>query len=396
MAHLIAVLNAGSSSLKFSIFGEHEDHLQPFYRGQVEGLFTVPRFVVHDEAGTTVAERNWPEGTRLGHEGAIEHLFTWADAERQKLGGIRLAAVGHRVGHGGLRYQEPVRIDAKVLSDLEQLVPLVPLHQPFNLAPIRALRERRPELPQVACFDTAFHRTQPEVAQAFALPRAYTEKGIRRYGFHGISYEYIASELPRYDPRSAAGRVIVAHLGNGSSLCALRAGRSVATTMGFSSLDGLPMGTRCGSLDPGVILLLIDHLHMDARAIEALLYKESGLLGVSGISSDMRALLASADPRATEAVDLYVYRIGRELGSLAAALGGLDALVFTAGIGEHAAAIRSRVCRDAAWLGLELDEVANQAGGPRISRNDSRVAAWVIPTNEELMIARHTHRLTLA
>jgi acetate kinase len=250
-------------------------------------------------------------------------------------------------------------------------------------------------LPQVACFDTAYHRTQPEVAQAYALPRAYTEKGIRRYGFHGLSYESIASELPRYDPQAAAGRVVVAHLGNGSSLCALRAGRSVATTMGFSTLDGLPMGTRCGALDPGVILLFLDHLHLDARAIEAMLYKESGLLGISGVSSDMRELLASADPPAAEAVDLYVYRIGRELGSLAAALGGLDALVFTAGIGEHAAVIRARVCREAAWLGLELDEAANEAGGPGISRGGSRVAAWVIPTNEELMIARHTHRLTL-
>ena len=299
------------------------------------------------------------------------------------------------MGHGGLKYLEPVRIDAGVLAELERLIPLVPLHQPYNLAPIKALRERRPEMPQVACFDTAFHRTQPAVAQAFALPRAYTEKGIRRYGFHGISYEYIASVLPQYDARAAGGRVVVAHLGNGSSLCALRNGRSVATTMGFSSLDGLPMGTRCGSLDPGVILLFLDHLHMDARAIEAMLYKESGLLGVSGISSDMRTLLASSDPRAAEAVDLYVYRIGRELGSLAAALGGLDALVFTAGIGENSAAIRARVCRDAAWLGVELDEAANEAGGPRISRSDSRVAAWVIPTNEELMIARHTDRLTL-
>jgi acetate kinase len=362
----------------------------------MEGLFTTPRFVVKDESGKTIADATWPEGTRLGHDGAIQHLFRWADEEKKKLGDARLAAVGHRVGHGGLKYFEPVRIDAGVLAYLEQLIPLVPLHQPHNLAAIRALEKRRPDLPQVACFDTAFHRSQPEVAQAYALPRAYTEKGVRRYGFHGISYEYIASELPRYDSRAAASRVIVAHLGNGSSLCAMKAGRSVATTMGFSSLDGLPMGTRCGSLDPGVILLLLDHLHLDARAIEALLYKESGLLGVSGISSDMRALLASADPRAAEAVDLYVYRIGRELGSLAAALGGLDALVFTAGIGEHAAAIRSRVCRDAAWLGLELDEAANQAGGPRISRSESRIAAWVIPTNEELMIARHTQRLTLA
>ena len=395
MARAIAALNAGSSSLKFSIFLDYDGQLQPLFRGQVEGLFTAPRFLVLDQAGATVGKRDWPEGNSLGHQGAIEHLFRWADEEKQKLGGLRLDAVGHRVGHGGLKYVEPVRIDAGVLADLEQLIPLAPLHQPYNLAPIRALTERRPELPQVACFDTAFHRTQPEVAQAFALPRAYTEKGIRRYGFHGISYEYIASELPRYDPRAAAGRVVVAHLGNGSSLCALRGGRSVATTMGFSPLDGLPMGTRCGSLDPGVVLLFLDHLHLDARAIEALLYKESGLLGVSGISSDMRTLLASTDPRAAAAVDLYVYRVGRELGSLAAALGGLDGLVFTAGIGEHAAAIRDRVCREAAWLGLELDVAANEAGGPRISRDDSRVCAWVIPTNEELMIARHTHRLTV-
>jgi len=396
MSRAIAVLNAGSSSLKFSVFLDEDSQLRPTLRGQVEGLFTAPRFVVRDESGATIAESTWPEGTRLGHDGAIEHLFRWVDEEKKKLGNPRLAAVGHRVGHGGIKYFEPVRIDAGVIADLERLIPLVPLHQPHNMAAIRALLKRRPDLPQVACFDTAFHRTQPEVAQAIALPRAYTEKGIRRYGFHGISYEWIASELPRYDQRAAAGRVVVAHLGNGSSLCALRGGRSMATTMGFSSLDGLPMGTRSGSLDPGVILLLLDHLHLDARAIETLLYKESGLQGVSGISSDMRTLLASADPHAAEAVDLYVYRIGRELGSLAAALGGLDALVFTAGIGEHAPAIRARVCRDAAWLGLKLDEVSNAAGGPRISRSDSPVAAWVIPTNEELMIARHTQRLTLA
>ena len=395
MERAIAVLNAGSSSLKFSIFFDRDGQLQPVFRGQLDGLFTTPRFLVRDQAGETAGERNWPEGTRLGHEGAIGHLFDWADEQKKRLGGQRLAAAGHRVGHGGLKYSEPVRIDDGVVAELERLIPLAPLHQPYNLAPIKALRERRPDMPQVACFDTAFHRTQPATAQAFALPRVYTEKGVRRYGFHGISYEYIASVLPQYDARAAAGRVIVAHLGNGSSLCALRNCRSVATTMGFSSLDGLPMGTRCGSLDPGVILLLLDHLHMDARAIEALLYKESGLLGVSGISSDMRTLLTSSNPRAGEAVDLYVYRIGRELGSLAAALGGLDALVFTAGIGENSAEIRARVCRSAAWLGVELDESANQGGGPRISPGDSRVAAWVIPTNEELMIARHTDRLTL-
>jgi|SRR5579864_7144029 len=394
MSRSIAVLNSGSSSLKFSIFLESEGTLQSSVRGQAESLFTSPRFVAKDESGGTIAEATWPEGTRLGHDGAIQHLIQWA--AKESLGGERLAAVGHRVAHGGLKYLEPVRINAEVLDDLEQLIPLVPLHQPYNLSPIRAILEGRPKLPQVACFDTAFHRTQPEVAQVFALPKAYTEKGIRRYGFHGISYEYIASVLPQYDPSVAAGRVIIAHLGNGSSMCALRGGRSVATTMGFSSLDGLPMGTRCGSLDPGVILLLMDHLHLDSRSIESLLYKESGLLGVSGISNDMRTLLASSDPRAGEAVDLFVYRIGRELGSLAAALGGLDAIVFTGGIGEHAAEIRARVCDAAAWLGLTLNEVANERGGPRISRDDSRVSAWIIPTNEELLIARQTHRLTVA
>jgi acetate kinase len=395
MARSIAVLNAGSSSLKFSIFLEHDDQLEVLYRGQVEGLFTAPRFLVRDEAGAVVSSRDWPEGTELKHEGAIAHLFEWAQEQRKQLGEDRVAAVGHRVVHGGPKYFEPVRIDAGVLAELEQFTPLAPLHQPYNLAPISALRERRPELPQVACFDTAFHRSQPAAAQAIALPSAYTEKGIRRYGFHGISYDYIASELPRYDPRAAVGRVVVAHLGNGASMCALRAGRSVATTMGFSVLDGLPMGTRCGSLDPGVVLMLLGHLGLDARGIEAMLYNESGLLGVSGISGDMRELLASTDPRAAEAVDLFVYRIGRELGSLVAALGGLDALVFTAGIGENAAEIRARVCHDAAWLGLDLDAAANDAGGPCISQPSSRVAAWVIPTNEELMIARHTRRLAL-
>jgi acetate kinase len=398
MSRLIATLNAGSSSLKFRIYRARDGRLELLFRGLAEELFTQPHFLLCDHAGQTVVETEWPAaaGLGLGHEEAIERLFQWADGVEANLGGQRLAAVGHRVVHGGVKYSEPVRLDAQVLADLEKLIPLAPLHQPHNLASIRVLHERRPELPQVACFDTAFHRTQPEVAQAFALPRAYTEQGIRRYGFHGISYEYIASELPRYDPRAAAGRVIVAHLGNGSSLCALGNGRSVATTMGFSVLDGVPMGTRCGALDPGVLLLFLDQMHLDARAIESILYRESGLLGVSGISSDMRTLLASTDPRAAEAIDLYVYRIGRDLGSLAAALGGLDALVFTAGIGEHAAEIRARVCRDAAWLGVTLDQTANDTGGPRISREGSAVSVWVIPTDEELMIARHTCRITAA
>jgi acetate kinase len=267
------------------------------------------------------------------------------------------------------------------------------LHQPHNLAPIRLLLERAPELPQAACFDTSFHRSNPEIAQMFALPAELHAQGIRRYGFHGLSYEYIASVLPSFDAKAAAGRTVVLHLGNGSSMCAMRAGRSVASTMGFTAVDGLPMGTRCGAIDPGVILYLMDQRGMDARAIEKLIYNQSGLLGVSGISSDMRTLLASSDPRAKLAVDLYLYRIRRELGSLAAALGGLDAMVFTAGIGENAGLVRERVCRDAAWLGVELDPAANGGGGPRISDEASRVSVWVIPTNEELMIARHTRDL---
>jgi acetate kinase len=327
---------------------------------------------------------------RLGHDAAVVHLQGFL---RERLAGSRLIGVGHRIVHGGLEYAEPVRVDDRVLKALERLVPLAPLHQPHNLSPIAALRARAPDLPQVACFDTAFHRTNPDVAQRFALPEALHEAGVRRYGFHGLSYEYIASVLPGVDARAAAGKTIVLHLGNGASMCAIENGRSVTSTMGFSAVDGLAMGTRCGAVDPGVLLYLMDERRLDARAIERLIYHESGLLGVSGISSDMRTLLASPDPRARLAIDVYVYRIRRELGSLAAALGGLDAVVFTAGVGENAPAIRERVCRDAAWLGIELDAAANAAGGPRISAAGSRVSAWVIPTNEELMIGRHTRRL---
>jgi acetate kinase len=284
-------------------------------------------------------------------------------------------------------------VDAGVLKVLETFIPLAPLHQPHNLTPIRRALERAPELPQVACFDTSFHRTQPDVAQMFALPAELREAGVMRYGFHGLSYEYIASKLPEIAPTAANGKSVVLHLGNGASMCAIEAGESIASTMGFTAVDGLPMGTRSGALDPGVILYLMDQRGMDARAIEKLIYNQSGLLGVSGISSDMRALLASKEPRARLAVELFLYRIRRELGSLAAALGGLDAIVFTAGIGENAPEIRSRVCRDAAWLGVEIDEAANAAGRECISTGSSRVSTWVIPTNEELMIARHTRRL---
>jgi acetate kinase len=389
MPDALLVLNAGSSSLKFSVFLPG-DPPQPLLRGQLDGLLTHPRFRARD-ATTVVAEKEWQAGTRLGHQGAIEFLFSWG--RDGVLSGHRIEAVGHRVVHGGIRFSAPALIDDATVAELESLVPLAPLHQPHNVAAIRAVAAMAPDVRQVACFDTAFHRTQPAVAQAFALPRRFADEGVRRYGFHGLSYEYVASVLPEIDARAAHGRTVVAHLGNGASMCAMENGQSIATTMSFTALDGLVMGTRCGAIDPGVLLYLIDRHGMSARALEQLLYEESGLLGVSGTSSDMRALLASADPRAAEALDLFVYRIGRELGSLAAALGGLDAVVFTGGIGENAAGIRARVCRDASWLGLELDEPANRAGGPCISTTASGVSAWVVPTDEELMIARHTRRV---
>jgi len=388
MTDAVLVLNAGSSSIKFSLFAARRDELALIAGGQIAGLHTAPHFVARDAAGKPAAEKQWPAEAELDHEGALAYIVDWLKATHGAE--HRVAAVGHRVVHGGADYGAPVRVDAAILAKLERLVPLAPLHQPHNLAPIRALLERSPGLPQVACFDTAMHRSNPPVAQMFALPAELTEAGVRRYGFHGLSYEYIASVLPQFDPAAARGRTVVLHLGNGASMCALHAGRSVASTMGFTAVDGLPMGTRCGAIDPGVMLYLMDERKMDARALEKLIYQQSGLLGVSGVSSDMRVLLESAEPRARLAVELFVYRIGRELGSLAAALGGVDALVFTAGIGEHAASIREWVCRQAAWLGVELDAKANAVHGPRLSTASSRVAAWVIPTNEELMIARHT------
>ncbi len=390
MVDAIAVLNAGSSSLKFSLFAARDGELELTVRGQAEGLYTSPRFVARNAAGTVIGEKSWGEAVRLGHEGALEHLVAFL---RSDVGDHRLVGIGHRVVHGGLEYTQPVRLDPAVLAALEKYIPLAPLHQPHNLAPIRALLARSPELRQVACFDTAFHSGAPAVSQAFALPRAITDRGVRRYGFHGLSYEYIAHVLPQHDERAANGRTVVLHLGNGSSMCAIAGGRSIASTMGFTAADGLPMGTRCGSLDPGVMLYLMDELKMDARAIEKLIYQQSGLLGMSGISSDMRTLESNDAPDAKAAIDVFDYRIGRELGSLAAALGGLDAVVFTAGIGENSRRLRERVCRDAAWLGVELDAAANGRNGPRISTPASRVSAWVIPTNEELMIARHTRRV---
>ena len=388
MADAILVLNAGSSSLKFTVFEvEAGGGLALRLGGNLEELYGAARFRARDAAGETLAERGWEEAPP-GHGGALDFLLGWL-AERAD--GARLLGVGHRVVHGGAAFAAPVRVDDRVLAALEALAPLAPLHQPHNLLPIRELAARRPDLPQVACFDTAFHATADPLAQAFALPAEIVARGVRRYGFHGLSYEYVASVLPGIDPAAAAGRTVVAHLGNGASMCAMAGGRSVASTMGFTAVDGLPMGTRCGAIDPGVILYLMQEMGMDAAGIEDLIYRRSGLLGVSGLSSDMRVLLKSDDPRAALAVELFTYRAARELGSLAAALGGLDALVFTAGIGENAAAIREKIAGRAGWLGVRLDPEANAGrGGPRrIAAADAPVAVWVVPTDEERMIARH-------
>lgn len=380
----IGVINAGSSSIKFGIYQPGED--EPVVcRGRLEGLGTSPRMRVADAEGTVLVERSWSAEVLDARAATREVLATAAELAR----GRTLGGIGHRVAHGGARYGQPIRIDAEVLSELRKLCPLAPLHQPHNLAPIDAIAEAAPHLPQVACFDTAFHRGQPPVAQALGLPRRFAEDGLRRYGFHGLSYEYICGRLPEIAPRLAQGRVIIAHLGNGASLCAVDRCRSVATTMGFSSLDGLIMGTRCGAMDPGVLLFLMDGYGMGARELEDLMYRRSGLLGVSGVSSDMRALRASGKPEAAEAIELFVYRAVRETGSLAAALGGLDGLVFTGGIGENDAETRAEIAAGCVWLGLELDPARNAGGAGRISADGSKVEAWVTPTDEERMIARH-------
>jgi acetate kinase len=381
------VLNTGSSSVKFALYAAGaEPRLQ--LRGNLDGLGADPAFEVRDAQGTPIHQQDeWGPGSTLSHGEAVRIILTWL---QQHSGGLQLAGVGHRIVHGGAEFSAPVLLDDDVLTRLRALEPLAPLHQPNNLAAVTSVRAFAPALPQVACFDTAFHAGQPDVAQRFALPRALSDSGVRRYGFHGLSYEYIARRLSGISP---ARRVIAAHLGNGVSLCALQDGRSIDTTMGFSTLDGAVMGTRPGSVDPGVLLYLLQSRGHDAASLERLLYKESGLLGVSGISSDMRDLARSDDPRARQAIDLFIYRLNGAIGQLAAALGGLDALVFTAGIGENSALVRERICRGSAWLGLELDEAANRRGQGRISSATSRVAAWVIPTDEELMIALHTAAL---
>lgn len=381
----LAVLNAGSSSIKFALYEAGRDGAL-LYRGQIENIGLQPHLRAVDAKGTVVAERRWTCAS-------LDHLA--ATTEILKLGHELLArrpviAFGHRVVHGGTAFARPTRIDPGVLAALAALVPLAPLHQPHNLALIEAIAGAVPDIPQVACFDTAFHRVQPALAQEFALPRDITAAGVRRYGFHGLSYDYIVSRLHEIDPVLARARLVIAHLGNGASLCAVRNGRSVASTMGFTAIDGLMMGTRSGTLDPGVLLYLMQERGLDAKGIEDLLYRRSGLLGVSGISSDMRTLRQSRAPEAAEAVALFVYRIVREIGSLAAALGGLDGLVFTAGIGENDSATRAEIAAGCGWLGLALDPVRNAQGAGSISMQGARVTAWVVPTDEERMIARYT------
>jgi acetate kinase len=358
-------------------------------RGQIEGIGTSPRLTVKDAEGGTLAEQKLDATVRDGRD-ALDALASWL---RGTFASARIRGVGHRVVHGGSRYAGPTLVTPKVMEDLHQLIPLAPLHQPHNLAAIAAVFERLPDVPQVACFDTSFHRGHAAVVELVPLPREIRRAELERYGFHGLSYEYIASVLPEVAPEIARGRVIVAHLGSGASLCALKDGKSVDSTLGFTALDGLCMGTRPGALDPGVVLYLFQGLGLSAAEVETILYKKSGLLGISGISNDMRDLLASSDPAARLAVDYFVYRAAKEIGALAAVLGGIDALVFTAGIGENSAEIRRRICESSGWLGVELDPEANTRKDLRISRPGSRVSAWVIPTNEELMIARHTWSL---
>jgi acetate kinase len=391
MNELILTLNAGSSSIKFALYELSGDEPRLIVKGQVEGIGTRPHFVAKDPAGRLLAESYWeqvPSGQ--GHARAFQQIWSWLTNAAQ---GRTILAVGHRVGHGGETYGEPVLVTDEVLERLQRLVPLVPLHQPNNLAAIRAVAADHPDLPQVACFDTAFHRGRARVTEQFGLPRALLEQGVKRYGFHGLSYEYVAGRLRELAPDVSNGRVVVAHLGSGCSMTAMRNGRSVDTSMSFSALDGLPMGTRCGVLDAGVILFLLREEGMGVAELESLLYKRSGLLGLSGVSNDLRDLHASDDPHAAEAIDYFCYRITQTLGSLCASLGGLDALVFTAGVGENDAEVRARVCRDAAWLGVELDAEANRAGGTRISPAGVAPSVWVIPTDEEAMIARHTLRV---
>ena len=391
MSKGILTINAGSSSIKFALFQLAENIAETAeFSGQIDGIGTdLTKLVAKDRAGKRIADELLPDGAETNHEKAFVHLLHWFAANQSAW---QIVAVGHRVVHGGELYSHPVVLDEDAIEQLSKLVKLAPLHQPHNLNGIHALRKTLAGVPQVACFDTAFHRTQPDIAQTYGLPRKLTEEGAKRYGFHGLSYEYIARVLPEHTYR-ADGRVVVAHLGNGASMTAMVGRKCVATTLGFSTLDGLVMGTRCGSIDPGLILHLMESKGWGVKEMTQLLYKESGLLGVSGISQDMRTLRASDKPEAKEAVDLFCYRIVRELGSLSAAAGGLDALVFTGGIGEHNAELRRIICEQAKWQGIVLDAAANARDDLRISAAESAVDVMVIPTNEEWMIAHHAQEL---
>ena len=389
MNDAILVINGGSSSIKFALFADAA--LTRIAAGSIENINTAPHFRARDARGEEIADQRWDKAPAQAQ--LFEHLLHWIET---RPGAVRLRAAGHRIVHGGPHHCKPVLLTDSVLRELRDSVPLAPLHQPHNLAPVAALAQLYPELPQIGCFDTAFHATNPRVSRLYALPYALSEAGIQRYGFHGLSYEYIAGELPRLDARAARGRTIVAHLGSGASVCALVNSVSVASSMGFSALDGLPMSTRSGAIDPGVLLYLLHEQHWEVEALIDLLYRQSGLLGLSGSSGDMRELLENDNPRARDAVDVFVYRSAREISSLISAAGGLDALVFTAGIGERAAPVRSRICAQLEWLGMRLDEEANQRGDARISSADSNVPVWVIPTDEEVMIARHTLRVITA
>ncbi|MGD0443313.1 MAG: acetate/propionate family kinase [Edaphobacter sp.] len=386
----VLVLNAGSSSLKFCVYRQPGDKdWEVAARGQIEGIGTSPRLSAKNARGEMLVKQHLNAAVADGNA-AIEALASWL---RSKWAGARVLGVGHRVVHGGSRFNQPIVLTRQILADLSELIPLAPLHQPYNLAAIEAVFNRLPDVPQVACFDTGFHSHHSEVANLVPLPRSARNSGLQRYGFHGISYEYIASVLPEVAPEIAKGRVIVAHLGSGASLCALKDGKSVDSSFGFTALDGLCMGTRPGALDPGVVLYLFQNLGLTVKEVESMLYKQSGLLGISGISNDMRDLLSRSEPEASLAVDYFVYRAAKEIGALTAVLGGVDGLVFTAGIGENSPEIRKRICHASRWLCLELDEQANGGAGPRISTPQSKISAWVVPTNEELMIARHTWSL---
>ena len=388
MSGCIAVINAGSSSVKFAVY-EASGEANVLFRGQVEGIGTAPHLTIEDTSSRVVAEQNWAVDG-FDHVAATRELLRTGT---NLIEGRQVVGIGHRVVHGGTDYAAPIRLDRAILASLSELIPLAPLHQPHNLAPIRTILDLAPQIPQIACFDTAFHRSQAQVAQSFALPRHLTDTGIRRYGFHGLSYEYLVSQLRTAWPAFASQQLVIAHLGNGASLCAVRDGQSVASTMGFTAVDGLMMGTRCGALDPGVLLYLMQQDRMDAASIEDLIYRRSGLLGVSNISSDMRTLRTSSEPAAREAIALFVYRIVREVGSLTAALGGLDGIVFSGGIGENDAATRAEVIQGCEWVGATLDATRNASGRGRISADGSRVEVLVIPTDEERLIALHTMRL---